>query len=154
MAHHLAKEEFLIKGHEGLRLRAYQDSLGVWTIGWGRNLIARGVSEAEAAMLLGNDLAEVRRDLRRRLPWIDRLDEVRLAVLVDMAFNLGVAGVLRFAQMLGHVERGEYGPASQAMLESRWARQVGRRAVRLCAMMQSGLWPAELRGPEVSSGRR
>src|SRR3990167_270296 len=74
--------------HEGLRLKLYSDSLGVPTIGVGRNLRDKGISHAEAMLLLENDLDEVLVDLQT-FPWWAALDPVRQRVLVDLRFNLG-----------------------------------------------------------------
>lgn len=127
--------------HEGLRLSAYQDSLGYWTIGIGRLIDARkggGITATEARMLLFNDIAKIERQLDEHLPWWRTLSDVRQRVLADMAFNLGVAGLLKFKNTLALIEDAEYERAAAAMLQSKWASQVGRRAKRLAAMMRTG----------------
>jgi len=133
-----ALEQQLIE-HEGLRLDMYKDTVGIWTIGVGRNLEHVGLrNEAEARFLLRSDVLAIRAELERRLPWLDELDEVRQRVLLDMAFNLGVAGLCKFTATLDHVEARRYDQASVEMLDSRWADQVGQRAVRLSEMMATG----------------
>ena len=72
------------------------------------------------------------------LPWVETLDEVRQRVLVDMAFNLGIPSLLTFKRTLASVEAGNYTVAAAQMLESKWARQVGTRAIRLSEMMATG----------------
>jgi lysozyme len=124
--------------HEGLRLRPYRCTAGKLTIGVGRNLEDRGISEDEARVLLENDVAQVESELAKALPWFVRLDEVRQRVLINMGFNLGVPGLLAFKQTLAAVERGDYTAASDRMLDSKWARQVGARATELAAMMKEG----------------
>lgn len=125
--------------HEGLRLDMYKDTVGIWTIGVGRNLEDVGLrSEAEARFLLKSDILKISSELERRLPWIEGLDEVRTRVLLDMAFNLGSAGLMKFQNTLRYVSEGRYDLAAQEMLDSKWARQVGRRAQRLSKMMESG----------------
>ena len=131
-------EEQLIR-HEGLELRAYVDTVGKVTIGVGRNLTDVGISRAEALTLLQNDLATVDRGLSQQAPWFVTLDSVRRKVLVDMAFNLGVAGLLKFTRTLAAVQAGRYDEAATLMLQSKWARQVKARAVTLAAMMRSGV---------------
>ena len=87
--------------HEGLRLDMYKDTVGIWTIGVGRNLEDVGLrSEAEARFLLKSDILTISSELERRLPWIEGLDEVRTRVLLDMAFNLGGAGLMKFQNTL------------------------------------------------------
>lgn len=133
--------------HEGERLKPYRCTAGKLTIGVGRNLEDRGITRDESAMLLANDIADMERELQRALPWVARLDEVRQRVLVDMAFNLGIVGLLNFKRTLATIETGDYQQAATMMLDSKWAKQVGQRAERLARMMATGkdpreLWPA------------
>ncbi len=130
--------------HEGERLKPYRCTAGKLTIGVGRNLEDRGITAAESAMLLANDIAAMERDLQRALPWAARLDEVRQRVLLDMAFNLGLGGLLSFKRTLGAIQAGQYQQAATMMLDSKWAGQVGRRAERLSRMMATGKDPREL----------
>ena len=133
-----------IRLHEGERLKVYKCSSGKLTIGVGRNLEDRGISVEESNMLLDNDLAAFQVELLRKLPWVADLDEVRQRVLIDMAFNLGVTGLLTFKKTLAAVKRGDYEKAAPMMLDSKWAEQVGKRAERLSCMMLTGKDPREL----------
>ena len=130
--------------HEGERLKPYRDTVGKLTIGVGRNLDDCGISAQESAILLANDIGDMERELQRALPWVARLDEVRARVLVDMAFNLGIVGLLNFKRTLAAVEAGDYQQAATMMLDSKWAKQVGGRAERLSRMMLTGKDPREL----------
>jgi len=130
-------EAQLVK-HEGLRLVPYTDTVGKLTIGVGRNLTDKGISHEEAFVLLRHDIAAVERDLVGRLPWMVELNDVRYRVLMDMAFNLGVDGLLTFRNTLRAIEQGDYKIAARGMLASKWASQVGRRATRLAQMMETG----------------
>lgn len=125
-------------------LHAYQDHLGYWTIGIGRLIDKRkggGISQAEAAMLLANDIARVMADVRRRLPWFDRLDPARQGVLLNMAFQMGVDGLMGFRNTLAMIERGDYDGAATGMLNSLWGReQTPARAARLAVQMRTGVW--------------
>ena len=130
--------------HEGERERAYRDSEGYLSIGVGRNLDAKGLRRDEIDYLLANDIADARRELDRYLPWWRGLDPVRQRVLIDMMFNMGAGspgkgGLLSFVNTLSEIRRGEYAIAADMMLASKWAAQVGRRAVRLATMMRTGL---------------
>lgn len=125
--------------HEGVRYLPYYDTVGKLTIGVGRNLTDVGISKDEAQYLLATDINKVIVQLDELLPWWRDLDEVRQRVLADMAFNLGIHGLLEFTTTLGMVKAGEYADAAQQMLRSKWARQVGRRARRLSRMMETGL---------------
>ena len=132
--------------HEGVRLKPYRCTAGKLTIGIGRNIEDRGITMAEAELLLCNDLADVRNGLANALPWVATLDDVRQRVLIDMAFNLGIGGLLQFERTLAAVRAGEFKRAAGMMLQSRWASQVGERAQRLARMMETGQDPRELRG--------
>jgi lysozyme len=138
----LQRLKALLERHEGRRATAYRDTMGVITIGVGRNLVHKGLSDAEIDMLLDHDLAEIRQALQQRVPGFETLDDVRQAVLIDMAFNLGLQGLLGFKRTLLAVQRGDYQAAARGMLASKWALQVKGRATELAAMMRSGEWPA------------
>lgn len=131
---------------EGEKLTAYQDSVGYWTIGVGTLIDGRvpggGITREESRYLLQNRLATVFRQLDHSLPWWSKLDPVRRRVLANMAFNLGIAGLLGFHKTLTLIEEGQFSLASKAMLESKWAQQVGARAERLSFMLATGKEPA------------
>jgi len=132
-----------LRRDEGEKLHAYQDHLGYWTIGVGR-LIDRakggGISRAESAMLLANDIDETMRELLRRAPWIGTLSYPRQGVLINMAFQMGVDGLLGFKHTLKMIEQGEYEKAADAMLNSKWAQQTPNRAYRLSRQMRLDEW--------------
>ena len=130
--------------HEGERLKPYRCTAGKLTIGIGRNLEDRGITAEESAYLLGNDITGFYAALLRELPWVAQLDDVRQRVLLDMAFNLGLAGLLQFKNTLATIKAGDYEKAAAMMLQSRWAEQVGQRADRLSRMMFTGKDPREL----------
>ena len=125
--------------HEGLRLKPYRDTVGKLTVGVGRNLDDVGISEAEALTLLAADVARAEAGLDARLPWWRTLDPVRADVLVDMAFNLGIAGLCGFERTLGAVREGRWEDAAAGMAASAWARQVGGRATELARQMRTGV---------------
>lgn len=129
-----------LRTDEGLRLHPYVDTVGKTTIGYGRNLIDKGISTDEANVLLKNDVDEVIATLQNRLPWFQALDEVRQAVLVNMCFNMGFNGLEEFTKMLTAAAQGNWELASQEMLDSVWAKQVGARATRLSQQMLTGNW--------------
>lgn len=129
--------------HEGERLKPYRCIAGKLTIGVGRNLEDRGITREESAYLLGNDIDSHWRELVKAIPWIEQLDEVRQRVLLDMAFNLGIAGLLSFKNTLATIKAGDYQRGAAMMLDSKWASQVGARANRLSRMMATGKNPDE-----------
>jgi len=131
----------LIQNHEGLCLKPYRDTVGKLTIGYGRNLDDVGISEDEAIQLLDNDIKSVIYQLKQHIGWFEKLDEVRQAVLIDMAFNMGIEVFLKFEITLKNIEQSHYKQASIDMLTSKWAIQVGNRAKVLANMMDTGEWP-------------
>lgn len=128
----------LIIYHEGLELKPYKCTAGHLTIGIGRNLDDRGITEDEARFLCQNDVDIVEQELARKFPFIVGFGDVRTRVLLDMAFNLGVPRLSAFSNMWAALEEGDYKQAAVEMLDSRWARQVGRRATNLSQMMETG----------------
>ena len=125
---------------EGFRGRPYLDSEGHMTIGYGRNLDANPLTLAEGLYLLKGDIDQAERGVMVALPWVESLDAVRGAVLVNMAFNCGIAGLLTFKKMLTAIELGEYSKAAEQLLDSKYAKQVGGRAVRLAKQLETGEW--------------
>lgn len=125
--------------HEGLELFPYEDTLGIITIGVGRNLEERGISEDEAFYLLSNDIEVIWDELIKQHPIVEDLDDQRQMVLLDMAFNMGVPRLGKFKKMWAAIEEGDMNEASKQALDSRWADQVGRRAETLAERLISGL---------------
>ena len=145
--------------HEGMVLQVYKDSLGIDTIGIGRNLEDRGISkeeldamdiptmghiyeyginEVDAVYLAENDVQIVEDELLRAHPCVDRLDAVRQLVLIDMAFNMGVPRLCKFKKMWNAIHEQKFEAASLEMMDSKWARQVGQRAKKLSEAMKLG----------------
>ena len=127
-----------LKVHEGVRSKVYLDTEGIETIGVGRNLRDRGLSDDEIEFLLANDIRDFQEEVDRTFGWWSDLDDVRQRVIVDMAFNMGLGSLSKFKNRLGHIEAGRYEEASVEMLDSKWARQVGNRAQCLSNMMKTG----------------
>lgn len=124
--------------HEGMRLRAYKDSLGILTIGVGRNIENKGISEEEAFFLLDNDIEEVREAVTKALPWVGGLDDTRQGILFEMAFQLGLQGLLAFKNTLKAVQEERWGDAAQGMLSSKWHTQTPARCEELASLMLHG----------------
>lgn len=132
-----------LKRDEGFVDHAYQDHLGYWTIGIGRLIDGKKggrITEEEALYLLNNDVDRFHAGVKEALPWFESLDEARQGVILNMAFNLGLKGLLSFKNTLAHIEAGNYTEAAKNMLQSKWAYQVGNRALRLAKQMETGQW--------------
>lgn len=127
-----------LKRDEGLRLFPYLDTVGKWTIGFGRNLSDRGISTEEASFLLNNDMADTSREMEARFISMDLtgLNEPIQRALVNMAFNMGVPRLMKFIKMWDALQRGHYATAADEALDSKWAQQVGPRANRIAALIR------------------
>ena len=124
--------------HEGLRLRMYKDSLGIATIGVGHNLEAKPISRRAALVIEEDDIQDATNDLTRMFPWTFDLDDARRNVLINMCFNMGIDRLSTFKNTLELIRLGQYEAASENMLKSKWAVQVGRRAIELAQIMKEG----------------
>ena len=152
--------------HEGEKLQVYKCPAGFLTIGVGRNLetkgltkteceklnlgvseknsvIAkletRGITKEESRYLLSNDIDYFTTELTNTLDWFEKLPKEAKMVLVDMAFNLGVSGLLKFKNTIALIEKGLYDEASKEMLNSAWKYQVGNRAVELSDQLRTAM---------------
>jgi lysozyme len=135
------KRELLIQ-HEGYREKPYKCTAGKLTIGVGRNIEDNGLRADEIMLMMDNDIAECEAVLSDRIFIWGELNEVRQAVLVNMMFNLGWPRLSGFKKTIEAVERKDFTSASQEMLDSRWALQVGERANELSRLMAAGSWDA------------
>jgi len=119
------------------RFFPYVDAVGKMTIGYGRNLDAKGLSDAEVSMLLNADIADAIGDVRHCFSCYDQLSRARQLVVVSMAFNMGRERLSKFVRFIGAVHLGKWEEAAFEMLASKWATQVGMRATKLAEMMRN-----------------
>ena len=135
-----------IARHEGCRLIPYLDTTSNWTIGWGHkmesvspSILENGITQEEADHLLLIDI-ETARDGVSRLPAmvLNNCNEVRRGVLIEMCFQLGYSGVLKFKRMLTAIEQGNFGLAAVEMIDSLWYDQTPSRVEEMAAIMRSG----------------
>lgn len=132
-----------LKRDENEVLHAYQDHLGYWTIGVGILIDKRkggGLRPEESEFIFRNRLKLIEAELANRIPWITNLDPARRGVLLNMAYQMGVAGLLGFKKTLATIESGHYQIAATEMLGSKWAQQTPARAHRLSQQMRTGDW--------------
>ena len=114
---------------------------GRYTIGYGRNIdvaSGKGITIEEAESLLANDITRIQNHLFRSFPVYGELNEVRQTVLVSMAYNMGMKGLMGFKKMLKAITVYDYETAADEMIDSKWARQVKRRAHELAHLMATG----------------
>lgn len=115
-----------LKQQEGFSATVYHDSRGFLTIGYGTNL-HKGITEKEAALLLEERLRDVQKLLTREWPPFESMPHKIQAVLLNMAYQLGVHGLLHFEEMLGALLVGQYERAAQHALNSKWAEETPTR---------------------------
>lgn len=123
---------------EGLELKAYQDSKGIWTIGIGRNLQCLQISKETAEVWLEDDIQTVIQWMAR-FPWFAALNAVRQNVVLNMGFQLGQTRFAKFEKFIGFLTRQNYQLASSEMMLSKWAQvDCPRRAARLAQELLTG----------------
>jgi lysozyme len=139
--------------HEGCRLKPYYCTKGKQTIGVGRNLDdnplteeekrvcgdwEKGITKNAAFYLLRHDIERVEKECRKGIAFYELLDGERQYALLDMAFNLGIAGLKRFKKMLMAMACGYFEDAAKECLNSKYAKEVGQRAVRIAETIRTG----------------
>lgn len=128
-----------IRRYEGFSRLPYKCPTGHLTIGYGHNL-ENGISKEAAEFILQEDLARAERAVKDAFPWWWKLGDARQFVLVDMAFNMGLAGLKGFKKMLTAIESGDFDKAAEEMLDSKYGRQVVHRARLNAEIMKTGEW--------------
>lgn len=145
------KQRLLV--NEGFRSTKYKCTAGYWTIGVGRNLDAQpnsnaelgrtdnldsGITKAEAFILLENDINSVLKAIHKNIPFFANLDDERQYALVDMVFQMGISGVLKFKKMLSNLGVGNYKQAAVECLDSKYAKDTPNRATRVAECIETG----------------
>jgi len=120
-----------IKRHEGFRAKPYQCTSGVWTFGYGFT----SITTAEANLVLDLKVKKLQETLSSA---IKNLSQSRQDVLINMAYNLGIDGLMKFRKMWLAIHDKDFDRAAYEMLNSRWAKQVGNRAIELSDAMRKG----------------
>ena len=153
----------LITRHEGKRNRPYCDKCGAYvefvgqgwlcsclaareapgnlTIGIGHNLGGRPLSERAMAQILDDDYEEALLDLVG-FAWFKGLNDARRAALLDLRFNVGGTKFRGFERMMAALAKGKFIVAAYEMGDSKWARQVGKRAIEDADLLRTGDWAA------------
>jgi lysozyme len=121
---------------EGRRLKAYRDSMGITTIGYGRNLETNGISDAEAELLLTNDMTRAAADLDRLLGWWRAKPPRVQRVLWNLCFNMGIVKLLTFSTFLLLLKSDDIDGASDDLERTLWFKQVGQRGPRMVQRLQ------------------
>lgn len=147
------KEAQEISKDEGFESHVYKCPRGFDTIGKGYNLEANplkltdfeikdfyknGISEKTADYLLIRYIDEIERTLQLKVEGFAQLNEARRGILINMAYQMGIDGLLKFKNMLIALKHDEYELAAKEMKNSRWYTQTPNRAKRLIERMKTG----------------
>ena len=129
--------------HEGVRSHFYRCTSGLATIGVGRCIEegSLGLSDDEIDYLLENDIKRCKQELIA-FSWFMDLDAVRQDAMVNLCFNLGFSRLSLFTNALGAMAEANYDLAAMEFLDSKWARQVGKRSEDVAHMIRTGEYPA------------
>lgn len=134
---------------EDLRLQVYDDAtgkpikpgdkvIGKPTVGYGCLLCAPGgITKDEALQMLNARVAKAR-ELAATIDGYDGLDPVRQGIIIQMVYQMGLAGVLKFKDTLAHIRAHDWKAAAEGMRNSTWATQTPGRAKRLADQMEFG----------------
>lgn len=145
-----------LKIHEGLKLYPYYCPSKKKTIGIGRNVDdnpltveelrvigddwEHGITKEQAMYLCRNDINRCISELKKNLPWFENLDKDRKYALIDLCFNMGIKKLLTFKKTLASIACGNYEKAAEQLLQSKYAKQVGERALRISILIKTGRW--------------
>jgi len=142
----------MLRLHEGLKLVVYKCINGFRSIGYGHNIDANGlppaiadrlnaggkITLADAEALLDAGIQRAENDCRRLFPRFEGFSDQRKAALIDWLFNVGRGTAQKFTDSIHFINTGQWEQAADAMLKSRWAQQVGKRAVTITDMVREG----------------
>lgn len=144
-----------LEKHEGFSSKIYKCPAGYNTIGIGRNLdtnpltdeekevcgdISKGITKDQAYYLLGNDISRCVKELEIAFPFLYNLDVERRYALIDLCFNMGIHSLLKFKKMIAKLEILDFSGAAEELLDSKYARQVPKRALRIAHLISTGVW--------------
>lgn len=126
--------------HEGIRKFAYTDTVGKITVGIGRNIDkdGEGLSVDECFYLMRNDIDRRYRVLMQ-YDWFKMQNDARQGALIELAFNLGINGLLEFKDVIAALNPLNPGAAYKALNDSKWATEVSpARSKDICSRILYG----------------
>ena len=146
-------KEYRLQKHEGFSATPYRCPAGFLTCGIGHNLDANPLTPEqlskikdpnnwtleEAYMILDDDIEKCEKQLAT-LPFWKNIDIERRYAMLDLCFNLGFQGLLKFKKFLKAMEELDFERAAEELVDSKWYKQVGKRALRIVNLIASGTW--------------
>ena len=131
----------MLRKHESVETHAYKCSANKTTIGVGRNIDKNGgigLSNSEIDFLLANDIERVEAELLAAFSWYAALNDPRKDAMMDICFNMGLPRLRKFKKALAGMSASNYETAAAEFLDSKWAKQVGQRAITITDIIRSG----------------
>ena len=144
----------MIARHEGKKLKPYQDSLGLWTVGVGHLIgdgkslpadMNRQFSEEEVDAMFAEDYKH-HKSAAMKIPGYNNLNESGQAALIDLTFNMGPAWYKKWPNFTKSLEEGDIEGAAKNLEQSKWYSQVGNRAPEIVGLLKKG------KGDDAGSG--
>jgi len=129
-----------LKIHEGFRSNVYTCSGGKKTVGYGRNLDDVGLTVEESEMLLRNDVLTATTQVLNAFPWMSSWNDARSSAIINLTFNIGINGVKKFKNALSSMKENDFENGAFHLLDSKWAAQVGDRAIEIAEQIRTGKW--------------
>ena len=130
-----------LKIDEGVKYEIYKDHLGYPTFGIGHLITENDpehgkpdgtkISEDRVNEIFETDVAKFVSEAKILFPDLDDLPDVAQQEIVNMAFNMGRPRLSKFKNFIAGVNDRDWTRAAEEMMDSRWATQVGDRAIRL-----------------------
>jgi len=127
-----------ITKHEGIELKPYRCTSDKLTIGVGRNIEDRGISHETAMQMLDEDIDICINELQQTVSYWNDLPSRVKEGLINLCFNMGISRLMAFKKTFGFLREGMYDKAASELLESRYANQVGQRAIDVANMIREG----------------
>jgi len=115
----------------------YKDSLGVWTVGYGRNIESVPFNQAEVDLMFKNDFHRASMGAETFIVY-GFLNEARKGVMVEMIFQLGIGGVRKFKKFLDAALQKRWAVAANEMIDSKWHSQTKKRCEMLADIFERG----------------
>jgi lysozyme len=133
---------------EGRKLRKYKCTAGHWTIGIGHNLDAKPtnwdwvipdvITDTECDAIFNTDVRDVSQSMVKAFPGLARLSPPRRDAVLNMAFQMGTSGVMKFKGMIAALVDKDWQRARACALDSAWAKQTPQRAARVANQLLTG----------------
>lgn len=134
-----------IMRHEGFSPKLIADAKGMFEIGYGHDVAPAdcaawqdGISEEAAVALLGVDLEKIKTAAAKAFPWLLGLTDTRAGVIYEMCYQMGVAGVAGFTNMITAIREGKWFKVGDEMLNSEWNKETPARCAELANIMVKG----------------